>query len=730
MSNMATRALRRPLIVIAALCVAFAGCGSDGSGASGAPGSTPGSSGTPGSSDEIQFLEPKSMLFQAAQQALSVSGERDQWRHHFEDPLPQDAVRTASVWLLHYPGAVIPEPGKSVIATWADPAFWDALRNIGIELLHTNPVERAGGIQNGQYTPTIDGWFDRISMEIDPQLGSEQEYRDMVRVAGDRSGSIGGDLVPLHTGLGADFRLATLAYKDYPSVYTMVEIRQEDWGLLPAVGDPSATALVSKETGATLVNKGYIPGIINPADANPAVKASAGWSATAEIVGVDGKTRRWVYLHVFKPQQPALNWSDPAYGGRRVTIGDAVRNIHDLGNRVVRLDAVPFLGIDPKPGDVMATNFITPLSIMGANDIAFTVRKFGGFTFEELNVPIDQLKDFTKNGPDLTYDFFTRAEAIHPVLTGDVRPLRLEHQQLLQKGFSHGALIHDLQNHDEITYQLVNLGSLGDVQLDGETLNGAQLKQQILQQMRAGVEGDAAPFNKLYRTEQDGIATTFAGFIAPALGIKDPYHATADQVAMIRRGHLLLATANAMQPGVFGISSWDLVGALPVPEQAVADRITDADFRWVNRGAVDLIGANPGADKSVIGLPRATTLYGTLPDQLKSPDSFASQLKKMLAARKKFRVAESNMIAVPSVGDNAVCVLVMVLPDNGGLAVTALNYARESKNITVDLSKLPSNSVTQGQAHDLVADQDVGTVSGGQLKISLDALTGRTIGVK
>jgi maltose alpha-D-glucosyltransferase/alpha-amylase len=712
MSNIAMRRSLRGPIVIVGLCAALAGYQR-----------------ALAQDAEVQFLEPRSMLFQAGEQAKTVSGTGEQWRHPYGDPEPQDAVKAASVWLLHYPGCVIPEPGKSVIGTWADPKFWDTLRDIGIDLLHTDPIERGGGIKGREFTPSIDGLFDRISYEIAPELGSEQEFRQMVKVAADRGGSVGGDLVPLHTGLGPDFRLAQRAYKDYPGVYTMVEIRQEDWGLLPGVQDEFSTAIVSKDAAAQLTNKGYIPGLINSADANPDAKNWSGWSATAEVVGVDGKHRRWVYLHVFKPAQPVLNWLDPSYAGRRVAIGDAVRNIHDLGNRVLRLDAVPFLGIEPTRGSVLTKFFMHPLATMGTNDLAFMIRKLGGFSFQELNVPFEQQKEFAKNGPDLSYDFFTRAESIHPILSRDARPLRSQHQELLRQGIKHGSLIHDLQNHDEITYQLIPLGSRGEIQLGNEKVTGAQLKERILNEMRSGVDGDVAPYNKLYRPEKDGIATTFAGFIAPALGIKDPFHATPDEVAMIQRGHILLVMANAMQPGVFGISSWDLVGALPIPEQAVADRTQDGDFRWVNRGGVDLLDANPQATTTVIGLPKAQALYGPLPQQLANPNSFASQLKKILAARKKSRIAESEMAAAPDVDDRAVVVLIMKLPDNGGVAVTALNYGREPSSATVDFSQVQGISV-QGPAHDIVADQDVGAVSGSQLTISLDALAGRTVVVQ
>jgi maltose alpha-D-glucosyltransferase/alpha-amylase len=391
---------------------------------------------------------------------------------------------------------------------------------------------------------------------------------------------------------------------------------------------------------------------------------------------------------------------------------------------------VPFLGIEPNPNDVTASVYETPLSIVGTNDLAFMVRKLGGWTFEELNVPIEQLKQYTQNGPDLSYDFFTRAQVLHPLITGEVLPLRLAHSLLLQLGTKHGTLIHDLQNHDEITYQLIDLGSRGDIQFEGMHVNGMQLKDQILKEMRAREDGAQVPYNSLYRPVQDGIATTFAGFIAPALGIQDPYNALPEQVALIQRGHLLVAHANAMQPGVFAISAWDLVGALPIPKESVADRTQDGDFRWINRGGVDLLGANPTADKSVIGRPKAKALYGPVPEQLKSPNSFASQLKRMLSARKQYRLAEGEMLAVPNVGNPAVCVLAMRLPDSMGLAITALNYARTDWSIDIDLKQVPGISAgsTAGQvAHDIVADQNVGVVSSdGRLTLKLDALSGRT----
>ena len=58
-------------------------------------------------------------------------------------------------------------------------------------------------------------------------------------------------------------------------------------------------------------------------------------------------------------------------------------------------------------------------------------------------------------------------------------------------------------------------------------------------------------------------------------------HATLDSITdedipAIRDAHLLLAAFNAWQPGVFALSGWDLLGALTLPKQEVADLIGEA----------------------------------------------------------------------------------------------------------------------------------------------------------
>src|SRR6516165_240459 len=183
----------------------------------------------------VRWLVEHSMLHQAAVTGRQYAGQRELWQHPYAAPQPRAASALASVWFTAYPAAQITRPGESVLRSLGDPELWRLFHEIGITAVHTGPMKRAGGIRGYEFTPTIDGNFDRISSEIDPAFGTEDEYTSMVRHAHDNGAVVIGDIIPGHSGKGADFRLAERRYGDYPGIYHMVEIAEKDWNLLPAV---------------------------------------------------------------------------------------------------------------------------------------------------------------------------------------------------------------------------------------------------------------------------------------------------------------------------------------------------------------------------------------------------------------------------------------------------------------------------------------------------------------
>ncbi|PRC59523.1 maltose alpha-D-glucosyltransferase, partial [Mycobacterium sp. ITM-2017-0098] len=73
-------------------------------------------------------------------------------------------------------------------------------------------------------------------------------------------GTIIDDIVPGHTGKGADFRLAEMKYADYPGIYHMVDADPRDWEYLPDVPAGADSVNIDAATEEWLDKAGYIIG--------------------------------------------------------------------------------------------------------------------------------------------------------------------------------------------------------------------------------------------------------------------------------------------------------------------------------------------------------------------------------------------------------------------------------------------------------------------------------------
>lgn len=671
----------------------------------------------------IDWLVQQSMLYSARQLAAHYAGQGRMWQRPYASTNPRAATEQASVWFTAYPPAIITRTGESVLATLGDPKLWECLTSIGIQGIHTGPTKRAGGIQGRELTPTIDGQFDRISLDTDPAFGTQAEFIAMCKTATDHQAVVIDDIIPSHTGKGADYRLAELAYQDYPGIYHMVSIEQEDWSLLPELPAGSDSINLSAEVVDILHNRGYIIGQLpRTIFYEPGIKETD-WSATGVITGVDGVARRWVYLHYFKAGQPALNWLDPSFAAQRMIIGDALHSLDVLGASGLRLDANGFLGIErTQSGSVLSEGH--PLAVVGNQLIAGMVRKLGGFTFQELNLTVDDIANMSQGGADLSYDFITRPAYQQALVTGDTEFLRLMLKTVHEYQIEPMSLIHALQNHDELTLELVHFWTAhkdDSYTLESQSWTGTSLREHIRQVMYERLAGERAPYNLPFVT--NGVACTTVSIIAAALGIADMSELSAEQKQQIQRLHLLLVMYNAFQPGVFALSGWDLIGALPLPRSAVATLMADGDTRWIHRGAYDLVDVNPDAAASEAGLPRASMLYGPLTDQLQQPDSFARQLQKLLKIRQDYRIFASRQLPIPDVHSKGLLVMAHELPDGRDFQVTALNFGPTPIDELVQLNGIPAATVSN-----MLSGADEGQVnSDSKLHIHLEAYEGKSL---
>ncbi len=654
----------------------------------------------------VSWLLSQSMLADANEISQQFSGQGSMWQNPYATPHPRGAVDTASVWFTAYPLSLITRRGESFLKAMANEDMWKAFAEIGIEAIHTGPVKRAGGISGWELTPSVDGHFDRISTQIDPAFGTEDEFRSMCGTANWYGGTIIDDIVPGHTGKGADFRLAEMKHGDYPGIYHMIEIDPRDWQYLPEVPPGVDSVNIDAATEEWLDKAGYIIGRLQRVIFYAEGVKETNWSVTPPVLGTDGVERRWVYLHYFKNGQPSINWLDPSFAGMRLVIGDALHSLTDLGTGGLRLDANGFLGAEKSTSeDSTAWSEGHPLSEAANHLIASMVRKLGGFTFQELNLTIDDIREIGEAGADLSYDFINRPAYQHALATADTEFLRLTLRKTLELGVDPASLVHALQNHDELTYELVHwsTGHRDDVfTYKGEELTGEALGETVRRDLLERLTGENGPYNQVFTT--NGIACTTATVIAATLGIKDLD--TIEDVDRIRRAHLLLAMFNALQPGVFALSGWDLCGMLTLPPAEIPELLRGGDTRWIHRAAHDLMGVNPTATASSAGMPRGRSLYGSIPDQLADDTSFLRQLQAILTLRSHYGIATSEQIDIPEVSQRGMLVLVHKLADEGRYQLTVLNFANEDVAGTVRSEELPPG----GSVSDMFTGEPFATV--------------------
>jgi hypothetical protein len=103
-------------------------------------------------------------------------------------------------------------------------------------------------------------------------------------------------------------------------------------------------------------------------------------------------------------------------------------------------------------------------------------------------------------------------------------------------------------------------------------------------------------------------------------------------------------------------------------------------------------------------MPRGISLYGSLPAQLKDPNSFARRLSGILDIRKRYGIATAVQLDVPQVSNKAMLVMVHQLSD--AEQVTVLNFSADPITGSVHSDHLVPGSVLV----DMFTDQELGEV--------------------
>jgi hypothetical protein len=136
------------------------------------------------------------------------------------------------------------------------------------------------------------------------------------------------------------------------------------------------------------------------------------------------------------------------------------------------------------------------------------------------------------------------------------------------------------------------------------------------------------------------------------------------------------------------------------------------------------MGFQPESVQPRIGMPKAVSMYGPLPEQLKDDASFVSQLRHILGLRERYGIATSTQVDVPEVSNKAMLVMVHRLSNPLEHQVTVLNFGSEPIVGTINSTHLEPGSIVV----DMFTDEVVGEVDDlHSFSIALDGHQGRSL---
>ncbi len=267
------------------------------------------------------------------------------------------------------------------------------------------------------------------------------------------------------------------------------------------------------------------------------------------------------------------------------------------------------------------------------------VRKVGGFTFQELNLTIDDIRENSIAGPDLSYDFVNRPAYQHALATADTEFLRLTLRTTLESGIDPASLVHALQNHDELTYELVHwsAGHRDDVYTyKGHEITGEELGHSVRTDLDRGAHRARRP-----RTTWCSPPTASPARRPPSSRRRWASPTSTRSPTSIPSGARTCCwrCSTPCNRACSRSRGGTCAACSRLPPADVSELLRGGDTRWIHRAAHDLMGVNPDATHSSAGMPRGTSLYGSIPDQLGNEASFLRQLQAILAVRTHFGIA-------------------------------------------------------------------------------------------
>lgn len=357
----------------------------------------------------LSWLEQQSMLFHAPSLAAEVSGTSRAFGRRAEPPRAQTLLRAAPSWLWLNPLEI--DGSQSMARQISARNLISRLQSLGLAGIFLAPLAESGAIW-APNDETQSGWGG-VSLGFSARAGTEEEIAAIYEFAETNDVQTGGELPPAATGIGPDFMLQARGAPRHSGLYAMLAVPQNDWVLLPKATDEWKGAPLPENTLAALARNGLLPETF----ARDKKGLQGGWAATGEIMGADGKMRRWLYRYAQNPGRPVLLWQDPSQAAKNILSAAIIQQTGLLGQTLTGMRLAPLFGLEAGGQDSLEPG----LEAVGV--LAREIHRYGGWAMQNDPVPLSVAALLLEGPLDFCVETETENAARRALQTGDASSL-------------------------------------------------------------------------------------------------------------------------------------------------------------------------------------------------------------------------------------------------------------------------------------------------------------------
>lgn len=630
----------------------------------------------------VQYVKNRSLLSQSTALLSTVASSM----YSLTAQQPRSAVlrSMASVWLYINPSLYVTDIGTPFFKAIDYGNILDMLTQTGIQGLYISPLFGTS------YTWTNESKMqafnkDAVQFEIASDLGSLQDFGELRTSIGDKQMFFGTSLLPIATGMGADFWLATHSVEQYQGVYALIALPKDIWHAMPMV---EATKTLPLDSGYVerLRENNIIPQHFIQ-DSLPYF-SNTGWAITSEITDINGESQRYIYRYYQMPQLPLLHVHNPTLNTIRILNASVVQSIGIYGSALVGFSLMPYYGFTNTSDSDDTSTLYTPI----AQHIERTIQQYGAFAFLEDSLPFPLLAHIAKeNSAVFIEDSITSPYAEYALLTHNTELLKAMLSHALALDIPFERLVHTTLSEKGLPRHPIALYTNNQKHYVSKPIEEAHRK--VLESIKAlntrypFMTKDTLPYNSV------SLAVMSLGYpLHESLQYQEKEYHT------LIKAHSALLFFKAMLPGILMISAQDLIAPIPMKQVEYERTGNTWNEAIAGYGGYTLQVLPYSSLINRFTIPLVKTLYPEFQTQDLTPSSLKHTLQKILKLRSQHAIFNTTCIELLPTNSTIVALLLRNEQNIHYIAIT--NFTNKAQKYVlkanaIDISKKIASASVQ-----------------------------------